>query len=54
MDVILIVGIGQFCGLVVCYLWEDEGGKGGGGTGSGGDMFSKDGRTVSYAGAVKC
>lgn len=39
MDVILVVGVGEFLRLVMRYFGEDEGGEAGRGRGGGGGVF---------------
>jgi len=51
VDVVLVVGVGEFLGFGVVDLGEDEGGEGGGLRGGGGGVFGEDGGAVGDAGA---
>jgi len=51
VDVVLVVGVGEFLGFGVVDFGEDEGGEGGGLRGGGGGVFGEDGGAVGDAGA---
>ena len=39
MNEVLLVRVGQFCGFIMGYFWEDQGSKRGCSAGGGGSMF---------------
>lgn len=53
VDVVLIMGIGQFLWLVVRYFWEYQRGKTGCLRGGRGGVFSQNSGAISYAGAAR-
>ena len=53
MNVVLVVGIGEFLGFVVGDFREDEGGEAGSCRGGGCRVLGQNGSAVGYAGAVR-
>ena len=53
VDVVLVVNVGELLRFVVGYFGKDEGREAGGAAGGRGGVFSEDGGTVGYAGAVE-